>query len=419
MITTEDRVRAAARAAAATVPPDSAPPLRLPADPGRRPGLLARVRAMTPLAAAISVIAAIAAAMAIAHSIGSHQAGPRGGPAVSGAAALRSIPPYYAALVGPEGMPHPAIIRATATGRVLATVTPPRPYHGFTFISGAADDRTFVLAAQRWWPIARGQRGQAAEIKNGATPVAFFRLRFDPVTRTAHLTALRTVGQMTATDLSGIALSPDGSRLALVVRPAEIKVITLATGAAREWIWPGTTGLSAPPVASTWVGNAKPAGAPLSWTADGRTLAFQLWTRSGGITEVRLLDTTGPGTNLRAARSSVAFIGLGKLKYGPYGNTIITPDGSRIVTVANRPGAPLAKVIEYSARTGKPVSSLGRGSAIQEMPWDVLWANRDGSTVIVSAALPGDPAHSGVAVLRHGQTTPLPWAPANTANVAW
>ena len=63
-------------------------------------------------------------------------------------------------------------------------------------------------------------------------------------------------------------------------------MITLATGAKREWLWPR----------GGWVGNFKPDGQVLSWTADGRKLAFQQW---GGkfddTAHVRVLDTTAAG----------------------------------------------------------------------------------------------------------------------------
>ncbi len=66
-----------------------------------------------------------------------------------------------------------------------------------------------------------------------------------------------------------------------------------------------------PATAERWVGNDKPMGQPLSWTADGRTVAFPISTQSGGITTVRLLDTTAPGSSLRSARSSVVFLAGG------------------------------------------------------------------------------------------------------------
>lgn len=418
MITTEDRLRAAAQAAAATVRPDSVPPLQLPVSPARRPRLFSRIRPMAPLAAALSVIVAISAAIALTHTIRERPPAPRS--AAAGRLPLSAVPRFYATLSGVAGMPDPVVIRATATGQVLATVTPPRPYRGFTFISGAADDRTFVLAAQRWWQITPGSRGQAAEIRDGATRVVFFRLRFDPATRAARLTPLSAAGQISAADLAGIALSPDGSRLALTVRPAGIKVITLATGAARDWAWPGNSGIPASDTGGAfWVGNAKPYGDPMSWTSDGRTLAFQLWTRSGGITEVRLLDTRAPGSSLRSARRCVAFIGLGHVKDGPLGNTIITPDGTRVVAVTRPHGTAQAQLTEYSASTGQPVSTPGRGAAGRLVPWDVLWTSRDGSTVIVSIAAARYPAPSAMGIVWHGRLTVLPGAPSGAVNIAW
>ena len=62
------------------------------------------------------------------------------------AAALASVPPYYVALTGYAGRRQHAVVRASATGAVLATITAPKPYRTLTWVSGAADDRTFVLA---------------------------------------------------------------------------------------------------------------------------------------------------------------------------------------------------------------------------------------------------------------------------------
>ena len=141
---------------------------------------------MTPLAAAAAVAGAVIASLLLT----SHT--PPGGPAgpASGTSALRSVPPYYVALAGQPDPPEHAVIRASATGAVLATVKPPRPYRSFTFVSGAADDRTFVLAAQRWWNVTSGTQGADAQQRDNTTPVVFFALRFDPRTRTAQLTRL-------------------------------------------------------------------------------------------------------------------------------------------------------------------------------------------------------------------------------------
>ena len=70
----------------------------------------------------------------------------------------------------------------------------------------------------------------------------------------------------------------------------EIQVFNLATGAKRVWTWPGGG-----PITNNAGGN----GQVLSWTADGRTLAFQQWVRNS--IDVRLLDAATPGGSLQAA----------------------------------------------------------------------------------------------------------------------
>ena len=220
-------------------------------------------------------------------------------------------------------------------------------------MTGTADDRTFVLAAQRWWDTTSGTGGLAAQNRDNTTPVAFFRLRFDPATRTVRLSRMSHLAGPQASQLAGIALSPDGTRLAIALHSARIAVFTLATGSARYWVWPGAV-----PSSGTWVGNDKPDGEPLSWTADGRILAFQFWTESGGVTQVRLLDTTSPGGSLRAARAAVTFVGHGQAKTGPIGNSIITPDGTKIVTVASRTRGGRSEVMEFSVTDGSARHSL-------------------------------------------------------------
>jgi hypothetical protein len=439
VMSTEERLRAATRAAADTVPPGSAPPLRLPPDPaaGPVPGGGSRrrrwLRALTPLAAAAAVAAVVIASLTLTRSVPARPGGGAASPA--GSAALSSVPPYYVALTS-AARPARAVIRATATGAIVATVRPPKPYGTFIFVSGAADDRTFVLAAQRWWPSTSGSGGPAAQQRDNTTPIAYFRLRFDPAVGAARLTRLERLPGLDSTEVTGIGLSPDGTRLALALRfltvgrtrpgrngPGSagepgghgpgIQVYTLATGASRGWVWPGPT-----PSSGTWVGNDKPGGQPLSWTADGRILAFQFWTESGGVTQVRLLDTTAPGDSLRAARAAVSFVGHGQVKTGPIGNSIITPDGTKIVTVAARTRGGRSGVMEFSVRTGQPVIPPPAGNTTSLGPWNVLWADSSGRTLIAEAQS-GPSGAPLTGILRRGRFTPLPGAALQSGNVAW
>ncbi len=170
----EDRVRDAIRARAAEVPPDAVPPLRLPTAAGpsslsltvaarekedRRsePGPVAPgpdapgSRRSPPPSGWRSAVAVVFALTGVLHS-GRSASGHRSG--------LATLPRYYVGLTFTSGsrfggygqLSTPqtkAVIRATATGRALATVTPPWPYGTFAGITAAGDDRTFVVAAQK------------------------------------------------------------------------------------------------------------------------------------------------------------------------------------------------------------------------------------------------------------------------------
>jgi len=427
----ESKLTAALRETGAEIAADSVPPLVL--DPPRhrprvRDGARRRrwMTRLTPLAAAAAVAAVAAASLAISATFhgrlraGGPGAGPSRGAPAGGRGALRKVPPYYVDLAGWTGIlaGRRAEIRATTTGAVLATIRPPRPFGVFTWVSGAADDRTFVLAAQRYWPIAPGSKGASAENRDNTTPTRFFEVRFSPSTGTAELMELATPGKVESGQLAGVALSPDGTRLALDIRPSfqrqSIQVISLASGVRRLWRWPG----------GGWVGNVKPFGQVLSWTADGRKLAFQQWGgKFDSTAHVRVLDAAAPGKSLLAAKVVVAFPNrAGALTLGGE-NTLITPDGSKIVvgTMTQAPKFPYATttdITEFSALTGKIESSQDQfrsnGPGISQ---NVLWTSPSGATLIVSdprgkagGAVPG--------VLSGNRFTALPRAP-QTNQIAW
>jgi hypothetical protein len=394
-------------------------------------------------------------------------------PAVLRPAALRQVPPYFAQLTDRvQVQAQAAVVRSTLSGQVLATVTPPRPYQIFTWVSAAADDRTFVLAAQRYWPIGSGQAGLPAQNRDNSTPTVFFRMTFDPATHTAKLARLAVPETIQADQLAGMSVSPDGTRLALDLRQS-IQVVTLTTGAIRSWAWPG----------GGWIGNNKPIGQIFSWTADGTTLAFQqrnggggalslsflaavagalaavvltgilvrrcvrvrradllAWTIAAaaitialaahalgayrdlapGATNIRLLDTTAPGTSLASSKIVLTFPDGGALGL----NTLLTPDGTRIVTVTPQ------GITEFSARTGTPILSEDQFSANQ-FPADgpqevdrqiVLWAGPGGRAVVVSDPR-GKPTPYGpdtiLGVLTGNTFTPIPNGTYQSVQIAW
>jgi hypothetical protein len=445
MNTVEDRLRAALRGTAGEVTPQSVPPLRLHRPPGRRRGVAgpaARRRWaawLAPLAAAASVTAVVAASLAISTAFhGGHQAarGPAG--------PFAGVPPYYLALAVKKPNLRPTIaqrqfaqVRATATGALLGVVTPPKPYGTFS-AAAAGDGRTFVLAANRW-KVTRWARGSFTD----ATAARFFLLRLGAGGRPGPLTPLPIPAVPARATVSGFALTRDGSKLAVALRggrdggpgPA-IEVFSLATGAKQVWTWPGGG-----PITNNAGGN----GEVLSWTADGRTLAFQQWV--GNSIDVRLLDATTPDGSLRSAsRLAVQWKDDAESFHFVHGkasnviegfSALITGDGTKIVAAtATETRHPLNSELaftEFSARTGKVVRVLGRWPIPGLYPGqiqDVLWTNSAGSTLIVVAHVPGvptkDPHSTNAAgysiefgVLNGDRFTPLPGAPRPGGFTPW
>ena len=200
------------------------------------------------------------------------------------------------------------------------------------------------------------------------------------------------------------------------MHPAEIEIITLATGSARHWIWPGSAHSTA-----IWIGNDKPSGQAVSWTADGRTLAFPFTEASGGVTTVRLLHTSAPGDNmLPASRPTTVFAGLGHFKAGPIGNALITPDGSMLITIMRPAADAQSRVMEMLLRPGEHASPPRAGTTGRaQAPWNVLWTDASASTLIIAAGSHPSATDSGLGILRDGRFTPLPGPPVQTNNVAW
>ena len=351
--------------------------------------------------AAVVVTGAVVAVSAVAWlPQGLGQSHPS--PAALRPAALRQVPPYFAQLTDRvQVQAQAAVVRSTLTGHVLATVTPPRPYRIFTWVSAAAGDRTFVLAAQRYWPIGSGQAGLPAQNRDNTAPTVFFKLAFDPATHTAKLARLAVPETIPSAQLAGMTVSPDGTRLALDLHRStqSIQVVTLTTGAIRSWAWPG----------GGWIGNNKPFGQIFSWTADGTTLEFQQWSGASNTMYIRLLDTTAPGTSLASSK-----VVLTLPNGGANGtNTLLTPDGTKIITATPQ------GITEFSARTGQPIVSedqfqfdwqkLGWASG---PPWqEVLWAGRAGQALVVWDPR-GKPGRYGpgyvLGVLTGNTFTPIP-----------
>jgi hypothetical protein len=326
------------------VQPELLRPLQVPArQPSWRPRLL-------PFAAAAAVTAvitagALVAGLTTAHKPAAHK------PAVSGSAPA-SLPRFYVT-TSSAGRGIQAVVRASASGKVTGTIPVPSALpvewsdSGGTFVTAAADDRSFIIGVQ----------GGQAPTKNGLD-LRLFRFAITAAGKPGHLTELAPAPMRNQTT-EGIALSPDGKLLAVSLMnnsPADsvaaIQVLNLATGATRTWTAPAR---------SVYIPG------PPSWADGSRLIAFT-WLRStqSGLMSaprgIRLLDTTAPGDNLV---TGTVIVPSGKVPGGSIVSALITPDGRHVIVVTWRDLTPHAKThtvvvrfAELQARTGRLVRLL-------------------------------------------------------------
>jgi len=365
-------------------------------------------RRRTTVRAAMASTGAVLAAVVVAVALGN---GPTGtAPVVADrppglllAAAVTGPPPATAAMAG---MPRyyvtadhfrPVVqVRDSATGKVLTTVVLPRRIDPkASQISAAGDGRTFTLALLQY-PRTR-----------------FYRLKVAANGRSARLTTLGGIQLPAGEYANGIAVSPDGSRLAVAIQDSggqhgAVEVVSLATGAARTWA------------------TARP-GIPggLSWGGSQRLGFF--WEGSGpaqGSSGLWVLDTAAPGHDLLSGRRIVpAETGGDAVQYAQLtraGTVIaaVTYDGTEHVGRGTLVGG----IVELSARTGRPRRTLlAEHAAYSADPEGPGWyigscllaaADRTGSHLLVSCDRFGR--------LDRGRFTALPGAaPQSAVAAAW
>jgi hypothetical protein len=410
-----DQVRAATRVAAAVITQDTVPPLRLDQSPGGkrpRPGRRTRPAWVAPLAAAAAIII-IAGGGAAVSSVLAKSGTPR--PGASGApsrgASSRSytgVPPYYVAVANSSL----TVVRATWTGATRARITTRTPVVG---LAGAADGRTFVLDEQR------------SIIGGSVTWVgqpAFYLLRLTASGTEKSLTRLAVPAIPDGTVVSGLALSPDGSKLAVDVdsdnwpqtRLMKIMTYTLATGASRSWT---TSGVTNPDASSGFTGSGVDGTQSISWTADSRTLAFGV--QNASYVGVRMLDTTAGGSDLMADSRLVVEQNLKDLGRSlrnaapPYyfvscsTDAMISTDGSAIVcgystTVGKTTTMGFA---HYSTVTGKMSHVVGLVHFQGQAPTGIslYWVNSTGKIAIGTSETTSG---GRIGVMNGDRFTPLP-----------
>jgi hypothetical protein len=325
----ETRLRSELKTLSEQVQPDSLRPLRVPVR--RRPA--PSVRWLAPVTAVIAVLGIVAGLSLVGRDVRQRRA-----PAGS------AMPPYYVTLN--DGASRLVLtVRSSATGQVLASTSLPRSPEGTQWISGAADDRTFVLS-------------------DGIQSYLLLKLSADGrIARLSRLPARYFAFQSATGGYQGAgALSPDGRDLAFLTnncltRDAStcqvgIRVVSLANGASKAW----TESLT--PLEDSFY-SLEP-----SWVDNGREIAFG---RVGVSSPFRywLLNAAGPGGSL-FADSRLIFSGPWLLAISN-GEALLTPDAGAFVLQSYtwpKPakngghGDAYIRIVERSVSTGRVLRVL-------------------------------------------------------------
>jgi hypothetical protein len=469
-MTVEDQLRAAGRAVREQV--SDLPPLDLGPQPSasharvrafrRRPGA---GRWLIPMAAAAAVVAVAVTLVAVRDQPGvtpaaSASAGPAAShsvrPAATAPANPEALPQYFVAV---NGLSAPylnptrdsVIVGATLTGKRLATIAPPA---GRTFagVTGAADDRTFVLDAV---PVATTPGRAPATM-----PRTWSLLRISPGSSTAPALTPLHLPVPSGADVNGISLSPDGTRLAVLYQvastsdkggfpysgPFTVGIYAVATGATvRSW-----TGDD--PVHGSYgygTQGVPDANDTLTWTSDGQRLAFAYRNSKDASSSLYLreLNLAHPGGDLFADSTVIATIAASPStgRSTIWCDTLgITGDGRSAVCGAELPrtppvGATLDALTEPDPWTGcaAPTDVAYPGLARISLAGDklaqvlyqvkpacmgggmasVLWSSPSGGTVLGALMYTDDPSmteHRAVVLYRHGRATTLTWTGATS-----
>ena len=436
----ETELRLAFRAKASDIEPP-VPPLDL--QPGRVPDSAAhrgrrRIRALTrrrwliPGGAALAVRALGAAALAVGGTVPPQSVAPA-------APIQTSVPPYYIALVadrapGADGPlagqepapPAVATVRDTATGAILARIRPPSPYVGFSMVSGATDDRTFVL-------LAFGRSAKARKPNQPPPPVAehLYLLHINPSAASAggraQLAALPGSDTPGGSQVDTMALSPDGQALAAIVEGRQgsvLQVDYLTTGTTRTWLGQPTCTSCKNPESSLGPNDTGSSAVTMAWRSNGKALAFE----ADPWDDLRILDLSKPGSSAVANSTVVPVHGV---PVQTWNSAYLTPDGESLFISYNESFGKSSwmGLVRYSALTRK-LTAINKltvdfeghptGYGIHANPYadtaadDVVWASYDGSKYIVLSERPGNTA----GIVSGGTYTPLAW-PVNVIAAAW
>jgi WD40-like Beta Propeller Repeat len=364
----------------------------------------ARRRFWAPVAAAAAVAAiAITGAVIAAHTVPATRRPAPGPPSAPLPRLADGLPAYFLEYsigqkieystpgLSRRGLPSHETVRvvATATGKVAATAALP----GYATAIAGSSGAFF-----------------AAVVKDNLA--RFYEIRLND-SRTATTVSELPIRPDTA-PLAFMAVSPDGTKLAYSTDAASgafhnLVVASTTGGSQREWLPP-------PQDSQGWMG-------PMSWLADGRTLAFN-WAHSQRTVSdayLRLLDTEAPGSDLMAGRRVLPSV------YDAHrliNDAALSPDGQVVAGASNASAAnraPVNSVLAFATATGKETvlyQASPNGTYERGCYTPPLWISNTGSEVLVTCfQAEADKTRTPrfvTVLINHGHATVLPWLNAIT-----
>ena len=281
--------------------------------------------------------AIIAVAVPAAIGIPGHTSGPAAGHRAAGPA---GGPTFFAGVTDTARQPPPRTvvnIYRSATGRVIGSIRPPKPYHDFTAVSRLGGDRTFVAAA-------------ITAFSSTACTSHLFRFSIDGQGHPSGLTPL-SVPQVTG-QVAELVSSAGGKTVAFTVSGCtptqEAGVINLATRQTTTWKGPNH-GIQ------PWVVGS------LSLTEDGSRLGFVAGDPAGpiGLTNAYVLPTDTPSGPLMRHAMKVLHVPTGVF------DVVLSNNGAQAYVETQSAAHPGTVVLsQYSTTTGQRVRVIGQLSPV-------------------------------------------------------
>jgi hypothetical protein len=287
-----------------------------------------RIRGAAGGAAAVAIIA-----VTIPATIGTlgHSPGPAMGHRSAG---LAGGPKFFAGVA--ETSTHPPLktvvdIYRSATGRVVGSIRPPKPYRDFVAVSRLGGDRTFVAAV-------------ITAFSHTACTSHLFRFSVDGRGHPSGLTPL-SVPQV-AGQVAELVSSADGKTVAVTVSgcvPQAIGMINLATRQTTTWVVPHH-------------GDHPVIFGGLSLTTDGSRLGFVAGSPVGpGLTNVYVLPTSSPSGPLMRHARKVLHVPTGVFR------VVLSNNGAQAYVETQSASHGGAVVLsQYSTTTGQRVRLIGQ-----------------------------------------------------------